>query len=64
MRRRSLFASTLGSLVLLVVGATLAFGANAFIAAFVAWGFAAVLAVSAWGLLGFPVSRRDIRPST
>jgi len=60
MRRRSLVVSTLGSLVLLVVGAVLAFGASAFVAAFVTWGVAAVLAVSAWGLLGFPVRRRDI----
>jgi hypothetical protein len=64
MRRRSLVVSTLGSLLLLVAGAVLAFGASAFVAAFVVWGFAAVLAVSAWGLLGFPVRRRDIRPST
>ena len=35
MRRRSLVVSTLGSLVLLVVGAVLAFGASAFVAAFV-----------------------------
>jgi hypothetical protein len=49
--------ATLGSLVLFVAGAILAFGASAFIAAFLIWGFAAVLAVSAWGLLGFPVRR-------
>ena len=50
MRRRSLVVSTLGSLVLVVAGAILAFGASAYIAAFVAWGVAAVLAVAAWGL--------------
>ena len=60
MRRRSLVVSTLSSLVLLAVGALLAFGASAFVAAFVVWGLSAVLAVSAWGLLGFPVRRRDI----
>ena len=60
MRRHSLVISTLGSLVLLVAGAVLAFGASAFVAAFAAWGVSAVLAVSAWGLLGFPVRRRDI----
>jgi hypothetical protein len=60
MRRRSLVVSTLGSLLLLVVGAVLAFTASAFVAAFVTWAVAAVLAVSAWGLLGFPVRRRDI----
>jgi len=60
MRRRSLVVSTLGSLVLVAAGAILAFGASAFVAAFVTWGLSAVLAVSAWGLLGFPVRRRDI----
>ena len=60
MRRSSCVATTLGSLVFLVVGAVLAFGASAFVAAFVTWALAAVLAVSAWGLLGFPVRRRDI----
>jgi hypothetical protein len=56
--------TTLGSLVFLVVGAILAFGASRYIAAFGAWAAAAVLAVMAWGLLGFPVRRRDIvRPS-
>jgi hypothetical protein len=52
--------TTIGSLVLLAAGAILAFGASAFVAAFVTWGFAAVFAVSAWGLLGFPVRRHDI----
>ena len=60
MRRASLVVATLGSLVLLVAGAVLAFGVSAFVAAFATWGVAAVLAVSAWGLLGFPVRRRDI----
>ncbi len=60
MRRRSCVATTLGSLVLLAAGAILAFGASAFIAAFVVWAVAGVLAVSAWGLLGFPVRRHDI----
>lgn len=60
MRRHSLVISTLGSIVLLVAGAVLAFGASAFVVAFAVWGVSAVLAVSAWGLLGFPVRRRDI----
>jgi len=60
MRRRSCVVTTLGSLVLLVAGAALAFGASAFVAAFVTWGIAAVLAVAAWGLLGFPVRRRTM----
>jgi hypothetical protein len=59
MRRRSLVVSTLSSLVLLAVGVLLAFGASAHVAAFVVWGLSAVLALSAWGLLGFPVRRRD-----
>ncbi len=60
MRRHSLVISTLGSIVLLVAGAVLAFGASAFVVAFAVWGVSAVLALSAWGLLGFPVRRRDI----
>jgi len=60
MRRSSCAISTLGSLVLVAAGAILAFGASAFVAAFVTWAVAAVLAVAAWGLLGFPVRRRDI----
>jgi hypothetical protein len=60
MRRSSCVVTTLGSLVFLTAGAILAFGASAFVAAFVTWGLAAVLAVSAWGLLGFPVRRRHI----
>jgi len=60
MRRASCVVTTLGSLVLVAAGALLAFGASAFVAAFVTWAVAAVLAVSAWGLLGFPVRRRDI----
>ena len=60
MRRSSCAISTLGSLVLVAAGAILAFGASAFVAAFVTWAVAAVLAVAAWGLLSFPVRRRDI----
>ena len=63
MRRRSCAVATLGSLVLLVAGAILAFGVSAFVAAFVSWGFAAVLAVSAWGLLGFPIRRSTMTAS-
>ncbi len=60
MRRASCAVTTLGSLVLLGAGAIFAFGANAFVAAFVTWGLAAVLAVSAWGLLGYPIRRHNL----